>query len=255
MTNSIRTLIVDDEALARKKIRALLDCEPDIDIVGECASGTAAVSTVREMLPDLMFLDVQMPGLDGFSTLAEIERKHLPRVVFVTAYDKYALRAFEVHALDYVLKPFDRERMAQVLARVRSDMLRTDKDINRLLSVLKELKSTAPEQKRLLVKQSGNILFLRHDEIDWVEAADNYVRLHVGSNSYFLRQSMSSLETSLDQRFFARIHRSTIVNVERIKKLQPLFHGDYEVVLKTGVRLTLSRTYRVRFEQVLGQQL
>ena len=249
----IRTLIVDDEPLARRKIRALLEREQDIEIVGECATGTAAVATVRQTSPDLMFLDIQMPGLDGFNTLEKIGEERLPRVVFVTAYDKYALRAFEVHALDYILKPFDRERITQVLGRVRCEMANS---INRqLLSALQDVRTAAQHHKTLLVKHAGNILFVPQEEIDWVAAADNYVRLHVGSKTYLLRETVSKLETTLDQRCFARIHRSTIVNIKRIDRLQPLFHGDYLVVLQNGVRLTLSRTYRLRFEHVLGQQI
>jgi len=251
LTPTIRTLIVDDEPLARKKLRALLEREDDVEIVGECATGRAAVAAVKQASPDLMFLDIQMPGLDGFSTLEEIGEENLPKVVFVTAYDKYALRAFEVHALDYILKPFDRERMTQVLLRVRREI--APGATRQLLSLLEDLRS--PHHQTLLVKHAGNIMFVPHEEIDWVEAADNYVRLHVGNNSYLLRETISNLETTLDQRSFARIHRSTIVNIRRIKHLRPLFHGDYEVVLKSGVRLTLSRTYRLPFERALGRQI
>ncbi len=255
MVQKIRTLIVDDEPLARQKIRTFLKNEPDVEILGECSSGVAAVEVVRKKSPDLMFLDIQMPGMDGFGTLQAIGADQIGAVIFVTAHDKHALRAFEAHALDYILKPFDRKRFQNALSRARMQIeLNRGGQVNhQLRSLLEELMTEKKEPKRIVVGNARNILVLRCDEIDWVKAEGNYVCLHVGSKSYLHRETVSNMEEKLDRRLFARIHRSTIVNVERIKHLQPLFHGDYNVTLTNGVRLTLSRNYRAQLEQVLGQ--
>jgi two-component system LytT family response regulator len=250
----IRTLIVDDEPLARQRVRDLLATDPDIDLVGECADGRQAVAAVRSLQPDLMLLDVQMPALDGFGVLQALDGDTLPVVVFVTAHDRYALKAFEVHALDYLLKPFDRERFACALGRAKAEVQRGQAGAveQRLLAMLQSVQERQATPERLIVKTGGRYSFVRLHDIDWIEAAGNYVRLHVGKEQHLLRESMSALEARLDGRCFVRIHRSTIVNLERIRELQPTFHGEYAVVLRDGRELTLSRTYRDKLDAVCG---
>ncbi|HEX8847799.1 MAG TPA: LytTR family DNA-binding domain-containing protein [Pyrinomonadaceae bacterium] len=250
----IRTLIVDDEPLARRGIRAQLASEDDFEIIGECGNGREAVATILELSPDLVFLDVQMPELDGFGVVERVGIERMPAVIFVTAYDKFALRAFEVHALDYLLKPFDAERFAKALARARAQIERRNiSDLSRRLQTLiDDLKTDRKYAERLVVKSAGRIFFLGVEEIDWIEAADNYVRLHLGSDSHLLRETMSSLEGRLDPAQFLRIHRSTIINVRRIKELQPLFRGEYEITLKDGTRLASGRVYRDKLQELFG---
>ncbi len=253
----IRALIVDDEPLARERIRALLRGDPEVEIVGECADGRRAVAAIQKHAPDLVFLDVQMPHLDGFGVLEAVGPERIPAVIFVTAYDQYALRAFEVHALDYLLKPFDRARFEKALQRARTRMERRDSgEINaKLLALLEDLRKGPRRLERLVIKTSGRIYFLPVREIDWIEAAGNYVRLHSGGQAHMIRETMAALETKLDPHKFLRIHRSTIVNIERIKELQPWFHGDYAVLLDDGARLTLSRSYRERLREILGRDV
>ena len=239
----IRTLIVDDEPLARQRLRTLLDADPDIDLVGECGNGREALTALEKSRPDLMFLDVQMPVLDGFGVLEALTGRVLPVVIFVTAHDTYALKAFEVHALDYLLKPFDRSRFHAALKRAK-DQVKKDRlpDIDqRLLDLLQDRPRASG---RLVVKSAGRVTFVRIEDIDWIEAAGNYVRLHTGKEDHLLRESLSGLEAKLDRARFVRIHRSTIVNVERIRELQPAFHGDYVFILHDGTELALSRSYR-----------
>jgi two-component system LytT family response regulator len=250
----IRTLIVDDEPLARRGIRAHLKEEKDIEIVAECGNGREAVSVIEQLAPDLVFLDVQMPELDGFGVLEALDAELPPAVIFVTAYDKYALRAFEVHALDYLLKPFDTERFTKALERARAQIGRKSlSDLShRLQSLIEDLRANQKYAERLVIKSAGRIFFLGVEEIDWVEAADNYVRLHVGRDTHLLRETMNSLERRLDPAQFLRIQRSTIVNVGRIKELHPLFRGEYEVVLRDGTRLASGRGYRHKLQQLFG---
>lgn len=242
----IRTLIVDDESLARERIKRYLGAESDIEIVGECANGKEAVESIGSLSPDLLFLDIQMPEMDGFGVLEAIGLQKVPAIIFVTAYDKYALKAFEVHALDYLLKPFNRERFRRSLARAREqlDHDRMGQLDQRLLSLLEDLKAEQKHLDRLVVRSVGRVFFLKTDEIDWIEAAGNYVRLHVGREGHLLRETMNRLEAKLNPDKFLRIHRSTLVNIDRIKELQPLFSGDYTVILRDGRQLTLSRSYR-----------
>jgi two-component system LytT family response regulator len=253
LTVAIRTLIVDDEPLARQRLRALLEADPDVELVGECGDGREAVAVLQKIRPDLVFLDVQMPALDGFGVLAAVGGR-LPVVVFVTAHDRYALRAFEVHALDYLLKPFDKDRFHTALARAKAQVRREQDGAvsQRLLDLLKDVREPRNALGRLVVKSGGRVYFVRVEDIDWVEAAGNYVRLHVGKEDHLLRESMAGLEARLDAARFLRIHRSTIVNVERIRELQPAFHGDYAVILRDGTELTLSRGYRDRLQALLG---
>ena len=246
---AIRTLIVDDEPLARDRLRRFLAAEPEIEIAGEAGDGCEAVAAIRQLQPDLLFLDIQMPERDGFDVLRELDPDEMPVIIFVTAYDQYAVRAFDAQALDYLLKPFNRERFAQALARAKAQLRQETSDElrQRLFSLLEQLESERQYLERIVVKTTGRVFFLRTVEIDWIEAAGNYVRLHVGREAHLVRETMSRLEAQLDPRKFLRIHRSTLVNIERIKELQPMFSGDYNVVLQNGTELTLSRTYRDSF--------
>jgi two-component system, LytTR family, response regulator len=251
----IRTLIVDDEQLARERLRKLLEEETDIEVAGECANGREALDAIQKVAPDLVFLDVQMPELDGFGVLSKLAGDKLPAVVFVTAHDKFALQAFEVHAVDYLLKPFDRTRFQKALRRALEHIKRDQAGElkERLSALLGNLQSDSKYPERLAVKSSGRVLFLKTEDIDWIEAADNYVSLHIGNESHLHRETMSALEDRLPPNKFLRISRSTIVNVERIKELQPLFHGEYAVILRNGARLTLSRSHRDKLNHLMGK--
>jgi two-component system LytT family response regulator len=249
----IRALVVDDEPLARRRIRQLLAHDHEIETIGECADGFEAINAIGAHAPDLVFLDVQMPELDGFGVLARLNRARLPLVVFVTAYDSYALRAFEVSAVDYLLKPFDRRRFAAALARVKSRLAqgRETELTARTLALLEELRARESHVERLMIKAGGRAFFLKTDEIDWVEAEGKYVRLHAGRESYLLREAIGSLEAQLDPKKFLRIHRSSIVNIDRVRELQPWFHQDYRVILRDGTELTLSRSCRKKLAELL----
>ena len=249
----IRTLIVDDEPLARERLAALLSNEQDVEIVAQCRDGEEAVTAIVDHEPDLVFLDVQMPQMNGFEVIEAVGGERMPLVIFVTAYDQHALRAFQVRALDYLLKPFDRERFNEALERARRQVEREETgDLGRrLLALVKDLRRDQPRAERLVVKSGGRLFFLRADEIDWVEAAGNYVRLHVGTTSHLLRETMYAIEGRLDPEKFFRIHRSRIVNMERIQELQPWLNGEYAVLLRTGTRLTLSRGYREKLQDRL----
>jgi two-component system, LytTR family, response regulator len=253
----IRTLVVDDEMLARERVLSLLQQESDVEVVGQCSDGGEAVAAIDEQAPDLVFLDVQMPGCDGFEVLKQVNPERMPTVIFVTAYDEYALRAFEVHALDYLLKPFGKDRFQQTLRHAREALEgRRAGDLGRrLLAMVHDIKPEPQRVERLVVKSGGRVFFLRTDEIDWIEAAGNYVRLHLGQESHLFRETMNRMESRLDARRFARIHRSRIVNTERIKELQPWFNGDHVVILRDGTRLTLSRGYKEKLQQRLGKGL
>ncbi len=249
---SIRTVIVDDEPLARARLRSLLKRDPDIEIIAECADGFEAIAALRATTADLLFLDIQMPEMDGFRVLEEVGLERLPVIVFVTAYDQHALRAFQVQALDYLLKPFDERRFRQMLERAKRQVnsSRSSGLQERLLALLDEWKSRSNALDRVLVKSGGRITFLRAEEIDWLKSEGNYVRLHVGASSYLLRETISQMESQLDPRRFLRIHRSAIVNLDRVQEIQQLFHGEHRVILRDGTRLTLSRTYRERLPRL-----
>ncbi|HXP60577.1 MAG TPA: LytTR family DNA-binding domain-containing protein [Dongiaceae bacterium] len=242
----LRTLIVDDEALARQRLRQLLEAEPEIEIIGECADGREAVAAIRAGSPDLVFLDVQMPELDGFGVLEALANQPMPLIVFVTAYDQFALRAFEVHALDYLLKPFDRERFQAALrhamaqARDKAAGLRAEPQA----AILTQLRRQTQPLDRLAVKTGPHIVWVPLADIDWIESADNYVELHTGPNSHLLRETLNALEERLPPERFVRISRSAMVNPQRIKRLRRLLYGGYELTLLTGATLTLSRRYR-----------
>ena len=233
---AIRTLIVDDEPMARASITALLRGDPEIEVLGECGSGTEGIEAVRANRPELLFLDVQMPGCDGFEVLERLGGDAPQTVVFVTAYDKYALKAFEVGALDYLLKPFDDARFFRVLARAKSQAPRL----------------AACALDRIIVRSAGRVTFLHAVEIDWIEAADYYASLHVGARTHLLRRSMSDLERDLDPRMFCRVHRSAIVNVARVRELQLAANGEYEIILDSGAKVRMSRSYREQLQDRLG---
>jgi two-component system LytT family response regulator len=254
MNDRLKVLLVDDEPLARAKLRRLLAEEPGVEVVAEAASAAEAREAIAAKRPDLVFLDIQMPGEDGFALLETLPPGAAPAVVFVTAYDQHALHAFEVNALDYLLKPFDRERLRVALERAaEAHARRTPGALDEQLRLmLQELRGEQRYLDRFVIRSVGRIVFVNAADVDWIEAASNYVRLHLGKESHLLRETMSSLETRLDPKVFARIHRSTIVNIERIRELHHIFHGDYSVQLRDGTRLTLSRGYREQFERLVG---
>ena len=247
----IRTLIVDDEPLARDRLRQLLQNEPEIEIIGECADGREAVAAIQKTPPDLIFLDVQMPELDGFGVIEALGTGPAPVIVFVTAFDQFAVRAFEVHAVDYLLKPFDRERFQKALRRATEQVKNRDAAAlqQRQSAVLAELPSSKPAD-RVAVKSGGHVVWVKLEEIDWIGSADNYAELHVGAKSHLLRETLGALETRLPPEKFVRISRSAIVNAQRIKELHRLFYGGCELVLLNGTRLTLSRRYRDKLQQL-----
>ena len=246
----IRTLIVDDEPLGRQRIRHLLDREDDIAVIDECANGEEAVVAIDRHTPDLVFLDVQMPVLDGFAVLEAVGAARMPVIIFVTAYDRYAIQAFDVHALDYLLKPFDRQRFQKALERARVHLRQRGSDarsqqLQALLADYQAHPSKEPSHlKRLAVKTGGQVFFLNVEEIDWIEAAGNYAGLHVKQKTHLIRETMADLEARLDPDRFLRIHRSTIVNRDRIQALEPMSNGEYVLTLHDGTRLASSRSYR-----------
>jgi two-component system, LytTR family, response regulator len=261
----VRTIVVDDEPTARRGVRLLLERDPGVEIVGEAGTGVEAAALIEREKPDLAFLDVQMPGSDGFAALSRIPPAAAPAVVFVTAYDEYALRAFEVNAVDYLLKPYDDARFAAALGRAKEEVRRrkTDQVNDRLSQLLNYLQQTgAPAAgpaempaDRILLKSSGEIFFLKAEEIDWIEAEGDYMKFHVGGRTHLMRETMARLESRLDPRRFIRIHRSTIVNLERLRKLSPSFGGEYAVVLQDGTKLKLSRGYHERIAALLRHAL
>jgi two-component system LytT family response regulator len=254
----MRTIIADDEPLARKKLRLMLSSEPGVQIVAECENGAQTVRALTTYKPDLLMLDIQMPDLNGFEILSRIPADEAPIVVFTTAYDRHAVRAFEAHALDYLLKPFDQERLHSAINRVRAELFKLgDREATfRVLNYLSERvgRPTQPD-RRLVIKTGGRIVFLNFDEVDWMEAAANYVRLNVGKQSYLLREGIGHIAERLDPTQFIRIHRSVIVNVQKIKELQPVNSGEYIVVLKDGKELSCSRGYRAGLQQFIGKGL
>jgi two-component system LytT family response regulator len=249
MSMAIRALIVDDEAIARKGLRTLLRDDADITVVGEAPNGRRAVTAIRELRPSLVFLDVQMPELDGFGVIDEVGVDAMPSTIFVTAYDQYALAAFEVHAVGYLLKPFDRDRFARTLHHAKTRLSQpAEQGLGpEALKMLDALRVTRRYTDRLLVNTDGRIIIVKTADLRWIEAADNYVRLHTGTGSgYLLHESMRALEERLDPARFVRVHRSAIVNVDWIKEIQPWYAGALVVILQGGERLTVSRSFRDR---------
>lgn len=251
----ISVLIIDDEPIAREGVRLQLHKEPQAEIVAECANGMEAVEAIRELHPDLVFLDVQMPGMDGFEVLQSVGPKAMPAVVFVTAYDKYALQAFDVNAVDYLLKPFDSDRFRQSFRRAKARLRQANAEVveQRLKALLESVRPAKNYLTRLVVKSSGRIFFLAVSEIDWIEAAGKYVSLHTGTESHLIRETLTGLEAKLDPADFVRIRHSVIVNVQRVKELSPLFKAEYQVTLLNGTKLISSRRYRRNLARLLGE--
>lgn len=255
MMEKIRALIVDDEPAGRRRVRKLLSADAEIEIIGECADGRAAIAAIQRERPHLLFLDVLMPQIDGFDVLARIEQEQMPLVVFVTAHDQYAVRAFEVHAVDYLLKPYSASRFQAALEQAKH-RLRTEHndEINaRTLGLLAALKHDYLE--RLIVKTNDSAFFIKVADIDWIEAYDKYVRLHAGKETYLLRETITNLEARLDPKRFHRIHRSAIVNLDRIERFDAMFHHKYQVVFANGTTLVMSRSQRKRLGEKLGWDL
>ena len=252
----LRTLIVDDEMLSRKKIRAFLQEYPEFQVVAECADGEQAIADIKAHKPDLIFLDVQMPGRNGFEVLDGLEDKCAPAIIFVTAFDKYAVRAFEVRALDYLLKPFNKARFAEALNRFHEQGARLSgaERKEELKAVLREIQRESREGERIVVKCGLRSIFLRKGSIEWVEAQGDYVKLHSGKESHLLRETMSALSDRLDPGRFVRIHRSRIVNLDYIREIRPLWGGDCTVTMRDGTELTMSRTYRASVQAALYGQ-
>ncbi|MEO8448217.1 MAG: LytTR family DNA-binding domain-containing protein [Gemmatimonadota bacterium] len=260
MTKPHRVVVVDDEPLARRGIVSLLRDDPEIEVVAECGDGRSAVTAIRERSPDLVLLDVQMPELDGFGVIDQVGPAEMPAVVFVTAYDQFALKAFEVSAVDYLLKPFDDARFHAAIARAKAAITREDTTamgvkLLRLLQAAEPADRQAQYLSRIVVKTGAATHFVKVDDIDWIEAADYCSKLHLPGRSYVVRESMSHFEERLDPTRFFRAHRSTIVNLDRIKELQPYFKGDHVLVLADGTKLQLSKSRRGRLEAILGQSL
>lgn len=255
--NRIRALVIDDEPLARDVIREMLSRDSDVDIIGECGNGREAVEAIKSLSPDLIFLDIQMPELGGFDVLESLQPPHAPYVIFATAYDQYAVRAFEVHAFDYLLKPFDQERFDEAWQRVKKQIThdRTGERDRHILALLEELKAGPRYLERLVVKTGGRVFFLDVEDIHCIEAEGNYVRVHDNAKHYLLRETISGLEEQLDPKQFLRIHRSAIVKIDKIKELQPWFHGEYRIILENGRQLTLSRNYRANLQEAVGNSL
>jgi len=262
----IRVLIVDDEELAREGIRMLLEDFPDAEIAGECSNGFEAVSMIQERKPDLVFLDVQMPEMDGFGVVEKIGTDKMPLVIFVTAYDKYALRAFEIHAFDYLLKPIDDDRFVKTFQRAVAQLEQLENSLNqRLAELIEDLKSQrgqvsenqsqpAPKYlERIVVKTTRSIFFVGVEEVDYFEAAGNYVEIHTGQKTHLVRETITRLESRIDPQKFLRIKRSIIVNIKRIKELQPLFNGEFAVILQNGTELISSRRFRKNLDVLLNE--
>jgi two-component system LytT family response regulator len=242
----IRILVVDDEPLARERITSLLAKEKDVEVIGECENGGEAVEKIKALSPDLVFLDVQMPGMGGFDLLRALESESMPLVIFVTAFDKHALKAFEVHALDYLLKPFKQDRFKQTVQRARDALANRQAGAasKNLLALLGQAKPERERLARIPVRTGERMTFVKTDQIEYVESAGNYVVLHAGKENHVVRETLTALEEKLDPRQFIRISRSTLVKADQIKEIQPLFKGDHAIVLHSGKQLTMTRGIR-----------
>lgn len=251
MAHQIQTIVVDDEPLACKRLVKLLKEDEEIAVTDVCANGQEAIKHINNKQPDLVFLDIQMPEISGFDVLQNIDQEHAPFIIFVTAYDEYAVKAFEVHALDYLLKPFNKERFFESLNRAKGTIKQEAKvEINdKIENLLEYLEPSDGSLSRILVKSSGRYFFLKADDIDWIESAGNYVCIHSGKNNYLIRETMINMEKKLDSDTFFRIHRSTIINVEKVKELEQWFHGDYQVIMYNDEKLTMSRNYKDLLEK------
>ena len=246
----VRTLIADDEPLSREWIRSGLADDPELEIVAECENGLQTAAEIDRLAPDLAILDVQMPGLDGFGVLESLEKSRLPAVIFVTAFDQYALKAFEAHAMDYLMKPVSRERLREAVARAKGHIERSASVEMRdaMLALLKDVQRERSYPEWLLLREEGKSFFVQVKDIDWIESSRNNVLLHVGKQKHVCHETTSRIEGRLDPRKFLRIHRSAIVNIDRIKEMHPWFNGEYTVILRDGTRLTMSSTYREKLD-------
>ncbi len=245
-------MIVDDEPLARDRIREMLTEHPEFEVIGEARNGQEAIDSILTQNPDLVFLDIQMPDLNGFDVLQRLNLEHLPLIIFVTAYDQYAVRAFDAHAVDYLTKPFDRKRFAEAVDQAKLFLKGTaEPDTSRILRMLQELKAGAHYLERFAIKNGEKVFFIRAEDVDAIEAEGNYVRLSLGGSSHLLRDTLNNIEAQINPRMFVRIHRRTIVNINRVKELQTWARGEYRVVLFTGAHYTLSRGYRQHFDSFL----
>ncbi len=271
MNRKIRVIIVDDESLAREALCLMLKDDPEIEVIAECGNGREAVQVIRKQSPDIVFIDVQMRGMDGFQVVEEIGVEQMPVTVFVTAYDKYALRAFAAHALDFLLKPFDHDRFNMALQRAKVRVREQESGLvnENLIALLKDIKALSDTSSlkadvskpnvvnykepldRIGIKSGGRIYFLKTEEIDWVEGYGDYLKLHAGSRSHLIRDTVGNFHSKLDSKMFLRIHRSTIVNIERIKDIQPLFKGEYIITITSGISLKSSRSFRQQIQSLL----
>jgi len=247
----LRALIVDDEPLAREWVRGAVAEDQELEVIGECGNGFEAAEAIWRLKPDLVFLDVQMPGLDGFGVLEALSPEEIPAIVFVTAFDQYAVRAFEAQAVDYLMKPFSRERLEEAVRRVRELMKgRSLEDFRESIGkIVEKIRRDRSYPEWVLLKAEGKNVFVKVKDIDWIESSRNNVRIHVGQTIYLLHETTSAIAQRLDPKKFLRIHRSSIVNIERIKELHPWFNGDYAVILRDGTQLTLSASYRDRLRE------
>jgi two-component system LytT family response regulator len=254
---TLRIVIADDEPPARMRLRRLLADHADVEVVAECADGATTVQAIETVTPDIVLLDIQMPELDGFEVLDALGEAKLPAIIFVSAFDQYALRAFEVHALDYVLKPVEADRLEQALAHARTRLAerRTTSWNAGVAELLQEMARKRPYLTRVPVRSEGRVLVVDLSAVDWIAASDNYVTLHVGTREYLVRDTIAAFDRRLDPDRFVRVHRSTIVQIDRIAELVPDFHGDFTIRLKDGASLPLSRTFRARVEERFGRRL
>jgi two-component system, LytTR family, response regulator len=257
MTDALRAIVVDDEPIARAGLRTLLAADPEVELLDECGDGASAIEAIGRTPPDIVFLDVQMPDMDGFDVLRALDDDRWPIIVFVTAYDKYAIQAFDVHAVDYLLKPFDDGRFREALkhAKAAARGRRGGAMVERLSRLLDAAEQRTPRGSRFLVRTAGRVLFLRSEDVDWIEAADYYVKLHVAGKVHMLRETMAALEARLSPAMFFRVHRSAIVNLERIQELQPFSRREHVLVLRDGTRLRLTRSRRDGLEALLARRV
>src|SRR6266567_3863305 len=255
MATEIRSIIADDEPLAREKLRILLASETGIRVVAECRDGRQTQAALRDYRPDLLLIDINMPVVDGFQVMKSIPRDQMPIVIFTTAYDQYAIRAFEERAFDYLLKPFDQQRLHHAIQRTRAELLRVHHgEFARQMLDLFARRGTIPQPNKLIIKAGGRVVFLDADEVDWIEAASNYVKVHADKESYLVRESIGAFSGRLDLAQFVRIHRSAIANISKIKELHPCNTGEYILVLKNGKQLSCSRGYRTGLQQLMNRR-
>lgn len=257
MTNNpIKVLVIDDESLARDLIIELLKDYDDFQVMGECSNGLEAIKSIRKLQPELIFLDVQMPVLNGLEVLEAIKDEFLPEIIFVTAFDQYAIRAFDFHAIDYLLKPFSHSRFRKAVLHAKTRILNQQNSLvnkQQVSSLLENHKNKPPHLQRIFVKDNGKIILLEPEKVDWIEADDKYLHLHTKQKTYLIRQTLNSIEAELDSNIFLRIHRSTIINLTRVKEIHPLFNNEYVLILEDKTKLTLSRNYKNRFFERFGK--